>query len=161
MALVELVTEPDFVCANQAAAFVTDLACVLSSLGVCGANASTGELRVDVNVSVGPSWTDQGPRTEVKNVNSIRSLARAIGMVSSVCLLLFLSIFCLSGHYTDLQKYGHSAVSLSIIVIHKSDYYLSDCEGEQCDGGRKKERVEFVARFGSSGLQLQFIVCQL
>ncbi|THD27318.1 Glutamyl-tRNA(Gln) amidotransferase subunit B mitochondrial [Fasciola hepatica] len=76
--LVEIVTEPDFVYPYQAAAFVNDLVCVLSNLGVCGGNAAAGELRVDVNVSVGPSWTKQSPRTEVKNVNSIRGVARAI-----------------------------------------------------------------------------------
>ncbi|VDP92525.1 unnamed protein product [Echinostoma caproni] len=54
------------------------MARVLSSLGVCGANASVGELRVDVNVSVGPSRVNQGPRTEVKNVNGIRGVAQAI-----------------------------------------------------------------------------------
>ncbi|CAL8089243.1 unnamed protein product [Calicophoron daubneyi] len=76
--LVELVTEPDFICAPQAAAFIHELSCLLTFLNVCHANASLGELRVDVNVSVGPSWSDQGPRTEVKNVNSIRGVMNAI-----------------------------------------------------------------------------------
>ncbi|KAF8565056.1 hypothetical protein P879_08779 [Paragonimus westermani] len=76
--LVELVTEPDFNHPSQAAAFVNELAVVLSFLGCCNANASLGELRVDVNVSVGPSRTEQGPRTEVKNVNSIRAVSHAI-----------------------------------------------------------------------------------
>ncbi|KAF6779506.1 hypothetical protein AHF37_01095 [Paragonimus kellicotti] len=76
--LVELVTEPDFNHPSQAAAFVNELAILLSFLGCCNANASLGELRVDVNVSVGPSLTEQGPRTEVKNVNSIRAVSHAI-----------------------------------------------------------------------------------
>ncbi|GAA42391.2 probable glutamyl-tRNA(gln) amidotransferase subunit B mitochondrial [Clonorchis sinensis] len=76
--LVEIVTEPDFTHSAQASAFLNELATVLSFLGACNANASLGELRVDVNVSVGPTLSCQHPRTEVKNVNSIRAVARAI-----------------------------------------------------------------------------------
>ncbi|CAH8494694.1 unnamed protein product [Dicrocoelium dendriticum] len=78
VALVELVTEPDFTNSSQVAAFIKELSTVLSFIGSCSANASLGELRVDVNVSVGPSRTEQGPRTEVKNVNSVRGVANAI-----------------------------------------------------------------------------------
>lgn len=77
--LVEIVTNPDFTNGIQAAAFVDELSTMLRFLRVCSANMSTGELRVDVNVSLGPSVREQGPVVEVKNINSLRSIRHAIG----------------------------------------------------------------------------------
>ncbi|XP_065899013.1 glutamyl-tRNA(Gln) amidotransferase subunit B, mitochondrial-like [Dysidea avara] len=73
--LMEIVTEPDLSSGNEAAAFVNELQLLLKTL-------STGDedsLRVDANVSVRHSSSDEmGNRTEVKNIQSWKSLSKAI-----------------------------------------------------------------------------------
>ncbi|XP_022594018.1 glutamyl-tRNA(Gln) amidotransferase subunit B, mitochondrial isoform X2 [Seriola dumerili] len=76
--LMELVMEPDMSCGEEAAAAVRELQLILQALGTCQGNMSEGQLRVDANVSVHRPGEPLGIRTEVKNINSIRFLARAI-----------------------------------------------------------------------------------
>ncbi|XP_049900676.1 glutamyl-tRNA(Gln) amidotransferase subunit B, mitochondrial isoform X1 [Epinephelus moara] len=76
--LMELVMEPDMSCGEEAAAAVRELQLILQALGTCQGNMSEGQLRVDANVSVHKPGEPLGIRTEVKNINSIRYLARAI-----------------------------------------------------------------------------------
>ncbi|KAK5865688.1 hypothetical protein PBY51_019937 [Eleginops maclovinus] len=76
--LMELVMEPDMSCGEEAAAAVGELQLILQTLGTCQGNMSEGQLRVDANVSVHEPGEPLGIRTEVKNINSIRYLARAI-----------------------------------------------------------------------------------
>ncbi|XP_023262077.1 glutamyl-tRNA(Gln) amidotransferase subunit B, mitochondrial [Seriola lalandi dorsalis] len=76
--LMELVMEPDMSCGEEAAAAVRELQLILQALGTCQGNMSEGQLRVDANVSIHRPGEPLGIRTEVKNINSIRFLARAI-----------------------------------------------------------------------------------
>lgn len=76
--LMELVMEPDMSCGEEAAAAVRELQLILQALGTCHGNMSEGQLRVDANVSVHRPGEPLGVRTEVKNINSARYLARAI-----------------------------------------------------------------------------------
>ncbi|KAG7266632.1 hypothetical protein CRUP_026576 [Coryphaenoides rupestris] len=76
--LMELVMEPDMTCGEEAAAAVRELQLLLQALGTCQGNMSEGQLRVDANVSVHRPGEPLGIRTEVKNINSARFLARAI-----------------------------------------------------------------------------------
>ncbi|XP_072240971.1 glutamyl-tRNA(Gln) amidotransferase subunit B, mitochondrial [Leuresthes tenuis] len=76
--LMELVMEPNMSCGEEAAAAVRELQLILQALGTCQANMSEGQLRVDANVSVHRPGEPLGIRTEVKNINSIRYLAKAI-----------------------------------------------------------------------------------
>ncbi|XP_033986349.1 glutamyl-tRNA(Gln) amidotransferase subunit B, mitochondrial [Trematomus bernacchii] len=76
--LMELVMEPDMSCGEEAAAAVGELQLILQTLGTCQGNMSEGQLRVDANVSVHEPGEPLGIRTEVKNINSIRYLAKAI-----------------------------------------------------------------------------------
>ncbi|KAM3864790.1 glutamyl-tRNA(Gln) amidotransferase subunit B, mitochondrial [Diretmus argenteus] len=76
--LMELVMEPDMSCGEEAAAAVRELQLILQALGTCQGNMSEGQLRVDANVSVHRPGEPLGIRTEVKNINSARYLARAI-----------------------------------------------------------------------------------
>ncbi|VDL81031.1 unnamed protein product [Schistocephalus solidus] len=84
--LIEIVTNPTFTCAAQTVAFVEELASLLSFLGVCSANMSMGELRVDVNVSIGPDLHNQGPVVEIKNVNSFHAIKNSVGYMDSFVL---------------------------------------------------------------------------
>ena len=77
--LVEIVSEPDIHSAEEARAFVTELRALLESLGVSDVRMEEGSLRVDANVSVRRSGEKEfGAKVEVKNMNSIRSVGRAL-----------------------------------------------------------------------------------
>ncbi|XP_034543318.1 glutamyl-tRNA(Gln) amidotransferase subunit B, mitochondrial [Notolabrus celidotus] len=76
--LMELVMEPDMSCGEEAAAAVRELQLILQALGTCQGNMSEGQLRVDANVSVHKPGEPLGIRAEVKNINSVRFLAKAI-----------------------------------------------------------------------------------
>jgi aspartyl-tRNA(Asn)/glutamyl-tRNA(Gln) amidotransferase subunit B len=77
--LVEIVSEPDIRSADEARAYAAELQRVVRSLGVSDARLEEGSMRFDVNVSVRPVGQEEyGTRTEVKNVNSLRSLHGAI-----------------------------------------------------------------------------------
>ncbi|XP_069044428.1 glutamyl-tRNA(Gln) amidotransferase subunit B, mitochondrial [Lepisosteus oculatus] len=76
--LMELVMEPDMCCGEEAATAVRELQLILQALGTSQANMSEGQLRVDANISVHHPGDPLGVRTEVKNINSARFLARAI-----------------------------------------------------------------------------------
>ncbi|XP_068606731.1 glutamyl-tRNA(Gln) amidotransferase subunit B, mitochondrial [Brachionichthys hirsutus] len=76
--LMELVMEPDMSCGEEAAAAVRELQLILHALGTCQGNMSEGQLRVDANVSVHEAGEPLGVRAEVKNINSVRFLAKAI-----------------------------------------------------------------------------------
>ena len=77
--LVEIVSEPDLRSAAQARLYVTELRAVLVATGASDGRMEEGSLRVDANVSVRRVGSETyGTRCEVKNLNSIRSLGRAI-----------------------------------------------------------------------------------
>jgi aspartyl-tRNA(Asn)/glutamyl-tRNA(Gln) amidotransferase subunit B len=77
--LVEIVTEPDIKSAEEARVFVADLRAILESLDVSDVRMEEGSLRVDANVSVRPKGeAEHGAKVEVKNMNSIRSVGRAL-----------------------------------------------------------------------------------
>ncbi len=75
--LMELVTKPVIHTAEEASAFARELQLLLRTLGVSDANMEKGEMRVEANISI--SKTDTlGTKVEVKNLNSFRSVERAI-----------------------------------------------------------------------------------
>lgn len=77
--LIEIVTEPDIRSSQEAKAFVEAVIAALAYTEVCDCKMEQGSLRVDVNVSVmEESATKFGTRTEMKNLNSIKAVVRAI-----------------------------------------------------------------------------------
>jgi aspartyl-tRNA(Asn)/glutamyl-tRNA(Gln) amidotransferase subunit B len=77
--LVEVVSEPDMRSADEARAYLTELRSILRALGVSDVRMEEGSLRCDANVSTRPAGdTDLGTKVEIKNLNSIRSLERAL-----------------------------------------------------------------------------------
>jgi aspartyl-tRNA(Asn)/glutamyl-tRNA(Gln) amidotransferase subunit B len=76
--LLEIVSEPELRSADEAEAYARKLRSILQYLGVNSGDMSKGVLRLESNVSVRPvGATELRTRTEVKNLNSIRSLNRA------------------------------------------------------------------------------------
>lgn len=77
--LVEIVSEPDMRSAAQARAYAQELRVLLVATGASDGRMEEGSLRVDANVSVRRVGSDAfGTRCEIKNLNSMRSLARAV-----------------------------------------------------------------------------------
>jgi aspartyl-tRNA(Asn)/glutamyl-tRNA(Gln) amidotransferase subunit B len=76
--LLEIVSKPDLRSADDAKAYVSELRAILVATGVSDAKMEEGSLRVDANVSVHRPGEPFGTRCEIKNLNSLRSLGRAI-----------------------------------------------------------------------------------
>jgi aspartyl-tRNA(Asn)/glutamyl-tRNA(Gln) amidotransferase subunit B len=79
--LLEIVTEPDMHSVDEAYAYLTELRKLVRWLDVCDGNMEEGSLRCDANVSVRLKGDQKlGTRVEVKNLNSIRNVKKAIEM---------------------------------------------------------------------------------
>jgi len=76
--LVEIVSEPDLRTSEQAQEYARELRAILLATEVSDAKMEEGSMRVDANVSVNRTGEPWGTRCEIKNLNSLRSLGRAI-----------------------------------------------------------------------------------
>jgi len=76
--LVEIVSRPDISGAEQARAYASELRSILVATGASDGKMEEGSMRVDANVSVRRPGEPLGKRCEIKNLNSLRSLGRAI-----------------------------------------------------------------------------------
>ncbi len=77
--LVEIVTEPDLFSAEEAWQYVTEVRRLVKWIGICDGNMEEGSLRCDANVSIRlKGETQLGTKVEVKNLNSIRNVKKAI-----------------------------------------------------------------------------------
>jgi aspartyl-tRNA(Asn)/glutamyl-tRNA(Gln) amidotransferase subunit B len=76
--LVEIVSRPDIRSPEQAKAYVNELRAILVAVEASDAKMEEGSMRVDANVSVRRPGDEFGTRCEIKNVNSVRSVGRAI-----------------------------------------------------------------------------------
>ena len=78
VALMEIVSEPDMRSADEAAAYLKKLRSIVRYIGTCDGDMEKGNMRCDANVSVRKPGDPFGTRCEIKNVNSIRFLHKAI-----------------------------------------------------------------------------------
>jgi aspartyl-tRNA(Asn)/glutamyl-tRNA(Gln) amidotransferase subunit B len=76
--LVEIVSRPDIRSVEDARQYVNELRAILVAIGASDAKMEEGSMRCDANVSVRRPGDALGTRCEIKNVNSVRSLGRAI-----------------------------------------------------------------------------------
>ena len=77
--LLEIVSEPDMHSSDEAFAYITELRKMVTWLGICDGNMEEGSMRCDANISIRlQGETKLGTRVEVKNLNSIRNVKRAI-----------------------------------------------------------------------------------
>jgi aspartyl-tRNA(Asn)/glutamyl-tRNA(Gln) amidotransferase subunit B len=74
----EIVSEPDLRSADEAGAYLSKLRAILRTIGTCDGNMEQGSMRADANVSVRRPGDEYGTRCEIKNLNSVRFLKRAI-----------------------------------------------------------------------------------
>lgn len=77
--LIEIVTEPDLRSGDEAFAYLSEIRKLVRYLEICDGNMEEGSLRCDANISVRRKGeTTLGTKVEVKNLNSIRNVKRAI-----------------------------------------------------------------------------------
>lgn len=77
--LIEIVSEPDMRSSDEVIAYLEKLRMIIQYLGASDCKLQEGSMRADVNLSVREAGTDKfGTRTEMKNLNSFRAIARAI-----------------------------------------------------------------------------------
>ncbi|MEE0859712.1 MAG: Asp-tRNA(Asn)/Glu-tRNA(Gln) amidotransferase subunit GatB [Acutalibacteraceae bacterium] len=77
--LIEIVTEPDFRSVDEAKEYVEKLQLIMRYIGVSDCKMQEGSMRCDVNISVRPQGTEEfGTRTEIKNMNSVTFMAKAM-----------------------------------------------------------------------------------
>ena len=77
--LVEIVSEPEIRSSEEAYAYIAEIRKLVRYIGICDGNMEEGSLRVDANISVMPKGSKTfGTRAEVKNMNSLRNVQRAI-----------------------------------------------------------------------------------
>jgi aspartyl-tRNA(Asn)/glutamyl-tRNA(Gln) amidotransferase subunit B len=77
--LIEIVSEPDMHSGDEAYAYLTELRKLVRYLGICDGNMEEGSMRCDANVSIRLRGEKElGTKVEVKNLNSIRNVKRAI-----------------------------------------------------------------------------------
>lgn len=76
--LIECVTEPDIHSADEAVAFIEELTSIFRYAGISDCKMQEGSIRADVNLSLSKPGEPLGTRTETKNLNSLRSVKRAI-----------------------------------------------------------------------------------
>lgn len=78
VALMEIVSEPDIRSPYEAAEYVKKLRSLLRYIGSCDGNMEQGSMRCDANVSVRKAGAPLGTRCEIKNVNSVKNIVKAI-----------------------------------------------------------------------------------
>jgi aspartyl-tRNA(Asn)/glutamyl-tRNA(Gln) amidotransferase subunit B len=76
--LIEMVTEPDLRTPEETREFLQKVRAIAQALGVSDANPEEGKMRADVNVSVRKPGDPLGTKVEVKNLNSFKSVGRAL-----------------------------------------------------------------------------------
>ena len=76
--LIEIVSEPDIATAEEAKAYLNELRRILLFMGVSDCKMNEGSLRCDVNVSVHKPGERNGERCEVKNLNSVSYVGKAV-----------------------------------------------------------------------------------
>jgi aspartyl-tRNA(Asn)/glutamyl-tRNA(Gln) amidotransferase subunit B len=77
--LIEIVSEPDIRSGDEAMAYLNEIQKMVRYLGICDGNMEEGSMRCDANISVRlKGTTAYNPRSEVKNMNSMRNVKRAI-----------------------------------------------------------------------------------
>lgn len=78
IALMEIVTEPDIRSPYEAGEYVKKLRTILRYVGSCDGNMDQGSMRCDANISVRRPGEEFGTRCEIKNLNSVKNITKAI-----------------------------------------------------------------------------------
>lgn len=77
--LIEIVSDPCITSGEEAGAYLNEVRRMVRYLGICDGNMEEGSMRADLNISLRPKGQEKlGTKVEIKNMNSIRNLQRAV-----------------------------------------------------------------------------------
>lgn len=113
VALIEIVTEPDFKSAVQVKEYLEELRLIMKTIGISDCKMQEGSMRCDVNISVRKSGDITcGERTEIKNVNSFSFITKAIELEFSRQVSLLESGFAVTA---QTMRYDGEKNELSVM----------------------------------------------
>ena len=115
--LIEIVSEPDIRSAEEAGAYLTEIRKLVRYLDICDGNMEEGSMRCDANISVRKKGDQNlGNRCEVKNLNSIRNVQRAIEFE----VIRQIDVIEAGGHI-DQNTLNYDAVSGTTSVLRSKE----------------------------------------
>lgn len=115
--LIEIVTEPDLRSGDEAYAYLTEIRKLVRFLDICDGNMEEGSLRCDANISVRKQGDQQlGTKVEVKNLNSIRNVKRAIEAESQKLIAILEG-----GGRVQQQTLSYDAATNTSIAIREKE----------------------------------------
>jgi aspartyl-tRNA(Asn)/glutamyl-tRNA(Gln) amidotransferase subunit B len=118
--LVEIVGRPDLRHAEDAKAYVDELRSILVAAGASDGKMEEGSLRVDANVSVRPVGSEAyGTRCEIKNMNSLRSLGRAIDYEAARQI----EVLTAGGRIVQQTRHWNEATGVTSAMRSKEEAY--------------------------------------
>uniref|UniRef100_A0A9J8AJ17 Glutamyl-tRNA(Gln) amidotransferase, subunit B n=1 Tax=Cyprinus carpio carpio TaxID=630221 RepID=A0A9J8AJ17_CYPCA len=142
-------------CGEEAAAAVRQLQLILQALGTCQANMAEGQIRVDANVSVHQSGEPLGVRREVKNINSVMHLAKAIGKNTEEKknygyqdLPSHLLLCCMHIHSLSLSLRFMPETNLPPLFVYESEFVVIDRLSFQLPELPSVKRTRLVEMYG-------------
>ncbi len=110
--LLEIVSGPDITSPQEAKIYVSELRQILLATGVSDVKMEEGSLRCDANISVRPKGSaEMGTKVEIKNMNSLRSLQRALeyeGMRQASALISGRAVVQETRHWNEKDGTTHS-----------------------------------------------------
>lgn len=111
--LLEIVSEPDISSGEEAFTYLTELRKIVRWINVCDGNMEEGSMRCDANISVRRKGDSQlGTRVEVKNLNSIRNVKKAIEFESQRLISLIQSGKPILQETRSFDSYNETTFSL-------------------------------------------------
>ncbi|MCR5521319.1 MAG: Asp-tRNA(Asn)/Glu-tRNA(Gln) amidotransferase subunit GatB [Lachnospiraceae bacterium] len=110
--LLEIVSEPDFRSADEVSAYLEKIKSLFTYLGISDCKMQEGSMRADVNLSVRKRGEEKlGTRTEMKNINSIKAIERAIESEADRQIDLIVSgekVIQETRHWNDDKRFSYA-----------------------------------------------------
>ncbi|MBR3645356.1 MAG: Asp-tRNA(Asn)/Glu-tRNA(Gln) amidotransferase subunit GatB [Lachnospiraceae bacterium] len=161
--LIEIVSEPDMRSADEVIAYLEKLRLIIQYLGASDCKLNEGSMRADVNLSVREKGsTEFGTRTETKNLNSFKAIARAIENETNRQIDLLESgeeVVQETRRWDDTKEYSYAMRSKEdaqdyryfpdpdLVPISISDEWLEEIRSRQPEF-RDEKKARYVAQFG-------------
>lgn len=161
--LIEIVSEPDMRSADEVIAYLEKLRLIIQYLGASDCKLNEGSMRADVNLSVREKGSDKfGTRTETKNLNSFKAIARAIEHERDRQIDLLESgeeVIQETRRWDDTKEYSYAMRSKEdaqdyryfpdpdLVPISISDEWLESIRANQPEF-RDEKKARYVEEFG-------------
>ena len=170
--LIEIVSEPDMRSAEEVIAYLEKLRLIIQYLGASDCKLNEGSMRADVNLSVREVGAEKfGTRTEMKNLNSFKAIARAIENEKERQIDLIESgekVIQETRRWDDTKEYSYAMRSKEdaqdyryfpdpdLVPIVLSDEFLEEIRSRQPEF-RNEKRIRYREEFGIPDYDIEII----